>query len=50
MRVLQVLLYVDPGTGSYIAQLIIASLLGMLYAFRGWIRNLFTRKKTPDNE
>ena len=46
------LAYVDPGSGSYILQLVIASLLGALFAIKlSWIKvktffsNLFSGKK-----
>ena len=28
------LLYIDPGSGSYIAQVVIAGILGILYYFK----------------
>lgn len=46
------LLYLDPGSGSFILQIILAALLGWLLVIRShwkkikdWIRNLFTREK-----
>jgi len=49
--------YVDPGTGSYIIQMIIAALVGGLFALKlFWVRiktffaTLFKRKKLEDNE
>jgi hypothetical protein len=52
------LLYIDPGSGSYLLQVIIAAILGgLFYVKNGWakIRSFFTRvkKETPpknDNE
>lgn len=45
-------LYVDPGSGSYLVQVIIAAVLGALfYAKHLWwrIRNFFSRLFTKDN-
>jgi hypothetical protein len=46
------LAYLDPGTGSYVLQLIIAFFVGILYTSKivrrrifGFIRSLFSRKK-----
>lgn len=33
--------YLDPGTGSYILQMILAGTLGGLYIFKGYIGRLF---------
>jgi hypothetical protein len=47
---LKVLLYVDPGSGSYLVQMIIAGILGAIFYFKSiWqrIRGIFT-KKTGD--
>ncbi len=48
------LLYIDPGTGSYIVQVIAAAALGVVFFFRNiknFIRAIFTRspKKPNDN-
>lgn len=43
-------LYVDPGSGSYLIQIIIAAVLGAAFyikAFWYQIRSFFTRKKHP---
>jgi hypothetical protein len=45
-------LYIDPGSGSYLVQAIIAGVLGVLFYFKnGWIKikSLFSRgkKDTP---
>jgi hypothetical protein len=40
--------YLDPGTGSYVVQILIATLLGGVVAFKSSlykIRDIFTRKK-----
>ncbi len=52
--------YLDPGTGSYLIQIVIATLLGGLYLFKGqvlrliqFIKNLLSQlfnKKTKSNE
>ncbi len=47
---MNILLYVDPGTGSYIAQIAIAGFLGIMYAMRNWLRALFSKKKPTDSE
>jgi hypothetical protein len=44
----QFLLYVDPGSGSYIVQAIVAAALGAAYYVKtSWwrIKHFFTRKK-----
>lgn len=51
---MQYLLYIDPGSGSYLVQVIIAAVLGVGFFFknlRAWIRSIFIRspKKTNDN-
>jgi hypothetical protein len=45
------LLYIDPGSGSYLIQAIIAAVLGMVFFFRNiiayvkhWFYRLFKRK------
>jgi hypothetical protein len=46
------LLYIDPGTGSYLAQVIAAAVLGIAFFFRNikaYIKSIFTRKKPNDN-
>ena len=51
-----ILLYVDPGSGSYLVQVIIAAILGALFYFKNlwWqIKAFFTRPKKeepPKNE
>jgi len=51
---IQHLLYIDPGSGSYLVQVIAAAVVGVAFFFRNiktYIRSLFTRssKKTKDN-
>jgi hypothetical protein len=44
--------YLDPGSGSFIIQILIAALLGIGVAFRAsWsrIKGFFTRKKSEDD-
>lgn len=48
-----VLAYIDPGSGSFLVQLVAAAVLGVSFFFRSIrmkIRSLFTRspKKTDD--
>jgi len=48
------LLYIDPGSGSYLVQLIVAGVLGVAMFFKNiklYIKSLFTRtpKKPKDN-
>jgi hypothetical protein len=45
------LLYIDPGSGSYLVQMIIAGILAGLFYFKGlwWkIKTFFTRNKKDD--
>ena len=44
--------YLDPGTGSYLFQLIIASFLGGLFALKTWWRSikLFFRRNSRDKK
>jgi len=42
------LLYIDPGSGSYLVQMIAAAALGVTFFFRNiktYIRSFFYRKK-----
>jgi hypothetical protein len=46
-----ILLYLDPGSGSYLVQMIIAGILGVLFYFKNlwWrIKDFFTRHKKED--
>jgi hypothetical protein len=50
-----VLLYIDPGSGSYLVQVIIAAVLGGLFYFKNlWlkIKSLFSKskKETPSGD
>jgi len=49
--------YIDPGTGSYFLQMLIAGLLGALFAIKmfwtsikDFFKNLFGRKKDNDTQ
>jgi hypothetical protein len=49
------LLYLDPGSGSYLVQIIAAAVLGVAFFFRNiklYIKSFFTRtpKKPSDNQ
>lgn len=51
------LMYVDPGSGSYLVQVIIAAILGALFYFKSaWLQvkiffmNLFGRRKNKINK
>ena len=44
-------LYIDPGSGSYLVQVIIAAILGVLFYFKNiWVRikSFFYRGKKND--
>jgi hypothetical protein len=48
------LLYIDPGSGSFLVQAITAAVLGVIFFFRNirlFIKSIFTRtpKKNNDN-
>ena len=46
-----ILLYVDPGSGSYLVQMRIAAVLGGLFYFKTliWsVKNFFSRKKSDN--
>jgi hypothetical protein len=48
------LLYIDPGSGSFLVQAITAAVLGVVFFFRNirlFIKSIFTRtsKKNNDN-
>ncbi len=47
------LLYIDPGSGSYLVQVIIAAALGVAFFFRNikdYIKAFFFRPKKKDDE
>ena len=48
-----ILLYVDPGSGSYLIQMMIAAILGALFYFKNFwlkIKAFFWRPKKEDTE
>ena len=52
MIITSILIYVDPGSGSYLVQVIIAAVLGALFYFKAawWkIKSFFTRKKKDEH-
>ncbi len=45
--------YLDPGSGSFILQLLIASAVGIMFALRGYwskLISLFKKSKSEDSE
>lgn len=47
------LLYIDPGSGSYLVQVIIAAVLGVLFYFRNtwlWIKSIFAKPTSKTEE
>ena len=40
--------YLDPGSGSFILQMLIAGAAGAIYVFRGYFHRLFTFFKRSD--
>ena len=53
MTIATILMYVDPGSGSYLVQVIIAAILGALFYFKAawWkVKSFFTRKKKDVHE
>lgn len=51
------LLYIDPGSGSYLLQVIIAAVLGVLFYFKNawlWVKSFFVKgpvhKEDEENE
>lgn len=52
MTVASIFLYVDPGSGSYLVQMVIAAILGAMFYFKSawWrIRSFFTKKKKDEH-
>jgi hypothetical protein len=46
-------LYIDPGGGSYLIQVIIAAVLGVAFYFKtgwNWIKSFFVKKKPEKPE
>ena len=47
------ILYIDPGSGSYILQMIIAAVLGVSFFFKNFwltVKSYFTGKKPKQEE
>ena len=47
------LLYIDPGSGSYLVQVIVAAALGVAFFFRNiknYIKAFFYRKEKDSND
>jgi len=49
--------YLDPGTGSYVLQILMAALFGGLFLFKSWwkeakhiVTKIFSRKEAPTSE
>lgn len=48
-----IFLYIDPGSGSYLIQAIIAAVLGAIFYFKGtWyrIKNFFSKSPGPKED
>jgi hypothetical protein len=50
-----IILYIDPGSGSYLVQVLIAAVLGIVFFFKNirlYIKSFFTRssKKTTTTD
>ena len=53
MKQVSILLYIDPGSGSYLIQVIIAAILGALFYFKNlwWrVKAFFWKSKKEDAE
>jgi hypothetical protein len=47
------LLYLDPGSGSYLLQVIIAAVLGVMFYFKtawNWVKSFFIKSPPPTEE
>lgn len=47
------ILYIDPGSGSYLVQVIIAAVLGVLFYFKSawaWIKSFFIKPTSQQQE
>jgi hypothetical protein len=45
--------YIDPGSGSYLVQVIIAAVLGVAFYFKtgwNWIKSFFVKSSLKKNE
>lgn len=48
-----ILLYIDPGSGSYLVQVIIAAVLGVAFYFKSavnWIKSIFIKPSSQEDE
>jgi hypothetical protein len=48
-----ILLYIDPGSGSYLVQVIIAAVLGVVFYFKSavsWVKSFFIKSASGKNE
>jgi hypothetical protein len=48
-----IFLYLDPGSGSYVIQVIIAAIFGAWFWLKGYwwkVKNFFTRSKPTDEK
>jgi len=51
--ILHCFLYIDPGSGSYLVQVIVAGVLGIAFFFKNiwaWIKSKFTRSSKNSND
>jgi hypothetical protein len=51
--IIHTFLYIDPGSGSYLVQVIVAAALGVAFFFRNiktYIKSFFTRSSKENNE
>lgn len=51
--IIHIFLYIDPGSGSYLVQVIVAAALGVAFFFRNiktYIKSFFTRSSRKTNE
>jgi hypothetical protein len=49
----EMLIYIDPGSGSILAQVIIGAILSVVYFFkniRNYIKSIFSRTKNENNK
>jgi hypothetical protein len=47
------MLYIDPGGGSYLIQVIIAAILGVAFYFKtgwNWVKSFFVKKQSEKSE
>lgn len=47
------LYYIDPGSGSYLVQVLIAAFLGLVFYFKTgvlWVKSIFKGRKREDKD